>query len=108
MYIYWHYMNFISIKDLIYPEIILLAVWRVIFNLEYNYNYHIYAILISQNITGSCNFVQMYVFVDDCTSTLFSGLKHFVNDSVRTLGFVSGICQFFKSFYHELILYFEH
>jgi len=27
MYIHWHYMNFISIQSLIYPEIILLATY---------------------------------------------------------------------------------
>jgi hypothetical protein len=48
------------------------------------------------------------LFVDGRTSTLFSGLKHFINDPVTTLGSVSDICHFFKSFYHELILYFEH
>lgn len=65
---------------------------RVIFNLEYNYNYHVHHISISDNITGSCNFVEIYVFVDDSTSTLLSGLKNFVNDTVTTLGFVSGVC----------------
>lgn len=100
--------EFISFQWLIYPEIILLAVRRVIFNLEYNYNYHIYSILISQSITGSCHFVQTKVFVDESTSTLHSGLKHFVKEFATTFGFVIGICQFFKSFYHELILYSEH
>ena len=75
MYNHWQYVNSISIPLLIYLEIILLSVRREIFSLEYNYNYHIHTTLISQNITGSCNFVQIYVFVDDSTSTLLSGLN---------------------------------
>jgi len=90
------------------PGICLLALRRVIFNLEYNYNYHIYSILISQNITVSCNSVQIQVFVHENTITLHSRLKHSVKETATTFGFVIGICQFFKSFYHELILFPQH
>jgi hypothetical protein len=64
-------------------------------------------IIISQNISDLSKFGQIYAFVDDCTSTFHSELKHFVKDVMTNLGFLCAIYQLIKCFNRELILYFE-